>query len=99
MWTALAHFGAPLENVSPEDFANADLVYQIGIEPNRIDILMGVSGLRFEEAWSQKVQSHYGDEPIFILSREDLIRNKAAIGRPQDRIDLESLKKAGPDAE
>ncbi len=37
VWEALARFGAPLENVTLDDFTNPDLVYQIGIEPNRID--------------------------------------------------------------
>ena len=30
--------------------------------------------------------------PVFILGKEALIRNKRAVGRPQDLADLESLE-------
>ena len=43
-WNALAKFGAPLKNISESDFADKDLIYQVGIEPNRIDIIMSISG-------------------------------------------------------
>jgi hypothetical protein len=88
---ALTAFGAPLAEVTLDDLANEDMVYQIGVAPNRIDILMGVSGLGFSEAWPQRVASTYGACPIHVISRQDLIRNKRAAGRPQDLIDLRAL--------
>lgn len=88
---ALMSFGAPVADLSREDFANPEMVYQIGVAPNRIDILMGVSGIAFHEAWPNRVASVYGDCPIHLISREDLIRNKRASGRPQDLMDLRAL--------
>ena len=93
---ALKAFGAPVEELTLDDLANPEMVYQIGIAPNRIDILMGVSGLGFGEAWPERVDSTYGDCPIHVISRQDLIRNKRAAGRPQDLIDLRAL---GDDSE
>lgn len=60
VWQALVEFGAPLEGVSLEDFSNPELIYQVGVEPNRIDIMMAVPGLEFTAAWSRRVTSSYG---------------------------------------
>lgn len=94
VFAALAEFGAPLRGVRREDFCNEDLVYQIGVAPNRIDIMMQVPGLQFREAWERSVEIHYGDHPIRVLALDDLIRAKEAAGREQDRIDLRRLREA-----
>ena len=88
----LGKFGAPLDDLTIDDFCNQDMVYQIGIEPNRIDILMGVEGLNFSEAWENRVTGTYAGEKIYYLSRTDLIRSKEISARPQDLADVEKLK-------
>ena len=88
---ALKKYGAPLIDVVPEDFTDQNLVYQVGIEPNRFDILMGISGLKFESAWSDKQTTCYEDVPINILGKRDLNIAKKASGRPQDLLDVENL--------
>ena len=88
---ALKRFEAPLTDIKAEDLTDPELVYQIGVEPNRIDILMSITGIAFEEAWQHRVQSTYGGVPIYLISREDLITAKKASGRPQDLLDLERL--------
>jgi hypothetical protein len=94
VWAALAAFGAPMDQVSASDLANEGIVYQIGVEPNRIDILTRVTGLVFADARNRRVLSRYGDVPIQILSRNDLILNKKSVGRPQDLIDVAALEHA-----
>jgi hypothetical protein len=84
-------FGAPLEDVGPQNFASPAMVFQIGVEPNRIDILMGIEGVEFSAAWDRRVTSTYGGTPICVISREDLIANKKTLGRPKDLEDLEAL--------
>jgi len=98
VWKALAEFGAPLEGVTLEDFSNPELIYQIGVEPNRIDIMMAVPGLEFEGAWKRRVTSSYSGEEIFILNLEDLIQAKKTTGRESDRLDLKLLEQAKMDA-
>ena len=93
LWKALSKFGAPLKNVSIDDFCNPDLVYQIGIEPNRIDILMGIKGINFISAWKQRKRSKYDNIPMNIMHIKDLIQAKKKAGRKQDIIDLQNLKK------
>ena len=92
IWKALAQFGAPLANISIDDFTNEDLVYQIGLAPNRIDILMGISGIEFKEANKNRVESTYAGEKIYLLSKSDLIKAKRASNRKQDELDLEKLQ-------
>ncbi len=93
VWKALENFGAPLLDITLKDFQNSDLIYQIGVEPNRIDILMGIAGVDFESAYKSKSKSSYDGEPINILSKADLIKTKKVTGRTQDTLDLENLEK------
>jgi hypothetical protein len=93
VWEALQKFGAPMKDVKVESFTDRQLVYQIGVEPNRIDIMMGTPGIEFDEAWTNHVQSTYGDVPIGIIGRVELLKTKLATGRPQDLLDADDLKK------
>lgn len=89
---ALEAFGAPLADLEPEDLATPGTVFQIGVAPVRIDILTEIDGVTFEDAWADKLSTHLGDAPAFVLSRANLIRNKRAAGRTQDLADLERLE-------
>ena len=91
VWTALREFGAPLRGISAGEFAVPDMVYQMGIPPNRVDVLTSVAGVRFANAWRRRVRVSYGGIVIFVMSRADLIRNKRACGRPQDLLDVKQL--------
>ncbi len=93
VWKALEEFGAPLGSLRPADLHTPGLMFQIGIAPNRIDILTSADGIEFSSAWSGKLDAHYGDQPIWILGRDELIANKAATARPQDLVDIESLRR------
>lgn len=91
VWAALHAFAAPLREVLPDDFSNPDVVFQMGREPNRIDVLTSVAGVKFLSAWKRRIRSSYGNQPIFVIGREDLIRNKKAAGRPRDLLDAQKL--------
>ena len=70
-----------------------DTVFQIGIPPGRIDLLTGISGVTFDEAWPRRIEVALADLPfpIPVMGRDDFIRNKRAAGRPKDRADLALL--------
>ncbi len=93
VYAALARFGAPMETLAPEDLATEGTIFQIGVEPNRIDVVTAVEGLRFADAWEARVTSTYGEVPISILGLDDLLRNKRAVARPQDLLDVEWLER------
>jgi hypothetical protein len=88
---ALKKFGAPVDNLTIEDLSNKDMVFQIGIEPNRIDILMGIGCLTFDHAWKKRRSTQYGKEKIHIIDFDDLVTAKKYASRKSDLIDLESL--------
>ena len=93
-WKALAAFGAPLREVAPAELSRPGMVLQIGVAPNRIDVLTQIEGVDFAAAWERRVAGTYGDCPIHVVSCEDLIVNKRTVGRPQDLLDVEELEKA-----
>lgn len=101
-WSALAAFGASLAEARPEDLTRPGTILQIGLPPNRVDVLTRLAGLSFDEAWEARAQGRYGDQVAWFLSRAHLIRNKRAVGRTQDIADAEALEAleppAGPDA-
>lgn len=91
---ALERFGAPLFDLSADDLSAAGTVFQMGIAPNRIDILTSIDAVDFDGAWSRRRQTTYGGIPIAVLSLDDLLVNKRAAGRPQDLLDVDSLVRA-----
>lgn len=50
VYNALTAFGAPLANLTPQDFAAEGYFYQIGVPPLRVDVLMSIPGVAFAEA-------------------------------------------------
>lgn len=94
VWTALDAFGAPFLDLTLEDLATPGIVFQMGLPPNRIAIITSIDGVEFQEAWEHRLPSAYGDQPVMVIGVDDLIRNKEATGRPQDRLDAETLRQA-----
>lgn len=97
VYEALAKFGAPLERdgLAAEDFTSEDMTYQIGVAPVRIDILTHISGIRFAEAWKNRVESAFFGVPVYFISLSDLIINKRAAGRSSDLAHLEQFRELG----
>ncbi len=93
VFQALKDFGAPLAGMSALDFADLGFVFQIGVAPVRIDVLMSVDGLSFEDAWPNRVWIDFGGVEGWVISRIDLIRNKRVSGRLQDQLDVQNLEK------
>jgi hypothetical protein len=92
---ALQAFGAPLQDLTEADLAIPGIVFQIGVDPIRIDVITAIDGVEFTEAWANRMITKFDDQPASVLSREDLIRNKRAAGRTQDLADLERLEGRG----
>jgi hypothetical protein len=75
-----------------EDLSRSDVVFQIGLPPGRIDILTGISGLTFEQAWPNRLAVSVDRLQIAVIGRADLVKNKRASGRPKDIGDLAVLE-------
>jgi len=89
---ALDDFGFGGLGLSATDFATPGKIVQLGVAPNRVDLLTVIDGLTFAEAWAGRVVGPFGDQEVNYIGRAELIRNKRASGRPQDLLDLEGLE-------
>lgn len=89
--SALNDFGFGSTGLSPADFEGEDRVIQLGYPPIRIDIMTSLTGISWEEAFSGRVAGFYGDVPVYFIGREQLIKNKKALGRKKDLADLEAI--------
>jgi hypothetical protein len=89
---ALADFGAPLHDLSVDDLSRPGLIFQIGVEPLRIDVITEIDGLTFEEAWPERMHARFANQEVGVLSRRHLLANKRAAAREQDLVDVRWLE-------
>jgi hypothetical protein len=92
VWSALSTFGAPLSKVSKHDLTKPDTVVQIGVTPRRIDILTGITGVEYGDAQPQQILIDIEGLKVPVIGLADLVRNKLAVGRPQDIADAARLQ-------
>jgi hypothetical protein len=95
LYDALTEFGAPIANMTPEDFTQKDYFFTMGIAPSRVDIFFDIAKLSFDECWERKVEANLGETKIYFVGKDDWITNKEAVGRLQDLADAEKLRQTG----
>jgi len=88
----LNQFGFEESNFKESDFLEPEQIIQLGRAPSRIDLLTSISGVSTNEAFASKISAMLDEIPVFILGKNALIRNKRAVGRPQDLADLAVLE-------
>jgi hypothetical protein len=88
---AVEQFGFGDLKLTVEDFTQENQVVQLGVSPNRIDVMTFLSGVSFDEAWSSRELGELDGLSVPFISRDMLKRNKIACGRLQDLADLEYL--------
>jgi hypothetical protein len=89
---ALDDFGAPRHGLTPADLEIPGTIYQVGVPPNRIDIITLVEGVNFEDAWLHRIEVDIAGLRIPVIGKSDLIANKRTVGRPQDLVDADLLE-------
>jgi hypothetical protein len=94
VWAALDRFGAPRRKLAVKDLYTPDNIYQIGVAPNRIDLVTSITGIDFDEAWESRNRPQINGISVNLISREHLLRNKRATGRPKDLADVAWLEQA-----
>jgi hypothetical protein len=88
-------FGGADLTFTVEDVLDPDCILQLGVAPVRIDLLSAIPGCAsFRAAWRRGVKAHFGGVPTFYIGLDDLIQNKEATDRPQDRADAIVLRQA-----
>jgi hypothetical protein len=84
---ALAEFGSPFLLTTEKK----EEILQIGIAPDRIDLLRHVAGARFETAWKKRLRGKYGKVAANWIDLDSLIRIKGKIDHPRHREDARVL--------
>ena len=91
VYRALKEFGAPLAGLTERDFAVPGHFYQMGRPPLRVDVMMGIPGGNFADAWERRNTVDLDGQSVHFVCRDDLIAVKRAAGRDQDLLDVASL--------
>jgi predicted nucleotidyltransferase len=87
-------FGGTDLGIRAEDLLTPGKIIQLGVAPSRIDLLSRLaSRIEFSQAWSNRVEAHYGSVATHFIGLDDLIVEKTASGRLQDQADLETLRR------
>ena len=90
---ALSEFGFGTLGIQVADLCSPGMVVQLGVKPNRIDLLTAISGVSFEEAWATRSEAELDGVATHFIGRAALLRNKQQTGRAKDLGDAEELRK------
>lgn len=85
-----------LIRITPDDLAGPDQILQLGVKPNRIDVIPSLAGVSFDVAWESRVPGSIDGVPVSFIGRDALILNKESTGRLQDRSDALALRRRVP---
>lgn len=85
---ALVDFGSPYLL----DTDDKKSILQLGLPPNRIDLLQTVEGVSFANAWERRETAPYGAVMAQWIDLDDLIRIKECIDDPRHQADTRDLK-------
>jgi len=88
---ALGQFGFGGLDITVEDFQAPDKVIQLGVPPVRIDLVTSLTGVSWDQASSGAASARFADVAVRFLGKNELIRNKRALGRKKDLADIEAL--------
>ena len=87
----LREFGFDTPQLTADLFLRQNQIIRMGNPPMRIELLTTISGVRFEECYSERTVDVIDDVEVQIINLEHLKRNKQASGRQKDLDDLEHL--------
>ena len=84
----LAEFGSP----TLLDYNKPKQILQIGLAPNRIDILVSMESIEFDEAWQRRITSTYGGVAANWIDIDSLLKIKSGINKPRHQEDARVLR-------
>ena len=92
VYEALSDFGAPVSGMTPKDFEEDGMIFQIGVAPCRIDVITRISGVEYCDAVKRAQSRIVEGLPVRVISLDDLITNKKSSARPKDLLDVRQLE-------
>ena len=98
MVNVMTEFGFAEGAIARDVFLQTEGVVRFGVPPLRLEILMAISGVAFEDCYGRKLVDNVDGIPVRIIHLEDLLKNKIASGRHKDLDDVTNLPKKWPGA-
>lgn len=96
MVTVMEGFGFAPGATAKEIFLRPDAVVRMGVPPMRLEVLMGISGVAFEDCYDRGIIDFIDEEQVKIIHLDDLRANKVASGRYKDLDDISNLPESWP---
>lgn len=87
----LREFGFDVPELSTDLFLQQNRIIRMGLPPFRIDLTTTISGVSFQECYSQRLIDTIDGIEVHLISLPHLKANKKASGRYKDLNDLENL--------
>ena len=87
----LREFGFDMPDLTPELFEDPKRIIRMGEAPLRIEILMDIDGVTFDECVVRAESQNVDGTLVPVIALNDLKENKRASGRAKDLDDLENL--------
>jgi hypothetical protein len=84
-------FGTEMTGLKPEWFLDPEQVSRFGSRPNMIEILTGIDGSDFANAFKRRIHVEVDGVLTNVIALDDLKNNKRASGRNKDLADLDNL--------
>ena len=94
---ALLYFGYDVYDFQVENFTTSNTTVQIGVAPDRIDILSSTLGINFESCFENRVEEVIDGINYNFINLDHLLQNKQAVGRPKDLEDINNLTEKNKD--
>lgn len=91
MVEVLKDFGFDHPELTPELFLQENKIIRMGYPPMRLEISTGISGVEFDECYSNRIADTIDGVEVNIIDLPHLKVNKKAAGRLKDLADLENL--------
>lgn len=88
---ALHQFGFASLGLTAKDFLEPNTTIQLGYPPSRIDILIGLEDMEFEQCFEDRIETTIDGLKVNFIDLEGLRRAKRSAGRPRDLDDLDQL--------
>ena len=88
----LERFGFTHGEADKQLFLDEGNIIRMGFPPMRIEILNQIDGVNFDDCYSRRIENLFDDVLTPVISRQDLLTNKRASGRPKDLADIDALE-------
>jgi hypothetical protein len=92
MVNALKEFGFDIPELKKEMFLIEEKIIRMGVPPMRLEIITTIDGVGFEKCFKNRVIGDFGTFKVNFISKDDLLMNKRASGRPKDLVDYSKLQ-------